>query len=289
MSAPTILPADATVPGTHWSNSSLMLLERCGEAFRRRYIEGERFPPSPRMLRGIVVHRVSAMAMLRKLEEHELPTLEEAKDVAATEFEQQWAGGVSLEQEPIEGSANQEKASSKDFAIGLSDLYVSRVAPRLEPIAVERFITVKPKDSDLVIRGGVDLVAKADGDGGGEAIRDTKTSEKSPRSDMAERSQQLTFYAMIRHADVGALPKQHTLDYLVQTPGRRERKHVPLHTTRDAHDVAALVHRLNTAVEAVKRGVFMPAAPDAWNCSPRWCEFYSSCVYVRRGADRPRT
>jgi hypothetical protein len=274
-------------PGTQWSNSSLMLLERCGEAYRRRYIEGERFPPSPRMLRGIVVHRVSAMAMLRKLEEDELPTAEEAKDVAATEFEQQWAGGVNLDQEALEGGAKQEKASSKDFAIGLSDLYVARVAPALEPIAVERFISVRPKESDLVIRGGVDLVAKAPG--GGESIRDTKTSEKTPRSDMAERSQQLTFYAMVRQADVGALPKQHTLDYLVQTPGRRERKHVPLHTTRDTADVQALVHRLNTGVEAVKRGVFMPAAPDAWNCSARWCEFWSSCVYVRRGEARPRT
>lgn len=268
-----------------WNNSALTKLERCGEAFRRRYIEGEVVPPSPRMLRGTVVHRVASAAMLRKLEEHEIPSRQEAKDLAATEFEQQWAGGVSFDAEPIEGSAALEKARSKDFAVDLSEFYVGGVAPSVEPIAVERHIEVRPKDSDLVIHGTMDLVSRV---AGGEVVRDLKTSEKSPAKDTADRSQQLTMYALIRQAEVGALPVKLTLDYLVRTPARAERKHVPLDTTRDAQDVGTLVHRINTAVEAVKRGVFMPTAPDSWWCSPTWCEFYRSCAYVRRGDTRPR-
>jgi hypothetical protein len=131
----------------------------------------------------------------------------------------------------------------------------------------------------------MDLVAKSSG---GEVVRDLKTSEKSPSKDAADRSQQLTMYALIRQAEVGALPVKLTLDYLVRTPARLDRKHVPLDTVRDAEDVGALVHRINTAVEAVKRGVFMPTAPDSWWCAPAWCEFYGSCVYVRRGDSRPR-
>jgi len=261
-----------------WSNSSLTLLERCGEKFRRRYIEKERVPPSPRMLRGTVIHRVAKMAMLRKLEEQEIPSGEEARDVAATEFEQEWAGGVSLDHGT---DANVEKAGSKDFAVDLSAFYVGAVAPTVEPIAVERRIEVAPKDSDLKITGVIDLVAKLPS--GGEAIRDTKTSEKSPNRDAAENSQQLTMYAMVRQADVGKLPEALALDHLVRTPARREQKHIVQETTRDAGDVAALVNRLNTAVEAVKRGVFMPTAPDSWWCSRNWCEYWSSCVYVRRG------
>lgn len=268
-----------------WNNSALTKLERCGEAFRRRYIEGESVPPSPRMLRGTVVHKVASAAMLRKLEEHEVPTSEEAKDLAATEFEQQWAGGVSLDSEPIEGSVDIEKARSKDFAVDLSQFYVEGVAPRVDPVAVERHIEVRPKDSDLVIHGTMDLVSRVPE---GEVVRDLKTSEKSPSKDTAERSQQLTMYALIRQAEVGALPVKLTLDYLVRTPARAERKHIPLDTVRDSEDVTALVHRINTAVEAVKRGVFMPTAPDSWWCGPQWCEFYKSCVYVRRGDSRPR-
>jgi hypothetical protein len=258
----------------------LNCLERCGEQFRRRYIEGERVPPSPRMLRGTVVHRVAKTALLRKLEENELPSIEEAKDLAATEFEAQWAGGVSFEQEPTNESANAAKAYSKDFAVDLSAMYVGHVAPAVNPVAVERQIKVTPKDSDLVIHGTLDLV---DQKPEGEIVRDTKTSEKSPNKDAAERSQQLTYYAMIRQAEVGQLPAALQLDYLVRTPARAERKHIQLLTQRSSDDVRSLVARLNTAVEAVKRGVFVPTSPESWWCSPSWCDFYSTCVYVRRG------
>lgn len=267
-----------------WNNSALSCLERCGEQFRRRYIEKERVPPSPRMLRGTVVHRVASASMLRKLETKEIPTVEEAKDLAAARFEAEWAGGVSFEQEPTIEHVAIAKATSKDFAIDLSAFYVERLAPVINPIAVERHITVKPKDSDLVIHGTIDLI---DGRPGGEEIRDTKTTEKSPSKDAAHNSQQLTMYSMIRLAEVGQLPAGLTLDYLVRTPARLERKHVPLRTTRDRGDVSAMVNRINTAVEAVKRGVFVPTNPENWWCSRNWCEYYASCVYVRRGDPRP--
>jgi PD-(D/E)XK nuclease superfamily len=275
-----------------WNNSTLTTLERCGEMFRRRYIEREFIPPAPRMLRGTVVHRVAAETMLRKLEKDEpAVTVEEARDLAATDFEQRWAGGVSLQDvESRELGPVRAKAESKDFAVDLSAFYVDGVAPGIEPVAVERRIVVRPKDSDLVLHGTVDLVERIpdpDPEKVREAIRDTKTSEKTPRADAAERSQQLTMYAMIRGAETGQLPERMTLDYLVRTPQRHERKHVPLVTTRDGADVSALVNRINTAVEAVKRGVFMPTAPDSWWCSKEWCDYHSTCVYVRRG-QRPQ-
>jgi hypothetical protein len=268
-----------------WSNSALACLERCGEQFRRRYIEKERVPPSPRMLRGTVVHRVASTSMLRKLEPKEIPTVEEAKDLAATHFEQEWAGGVSFDQEPTQESVATAKAGAKDFAVDLSGFFVEELAPAINPIAVERRITVKPKDSDLVIHGTIDLIAAGPD---GEVIRDTKTSEKSPAKDVADKSQQLTMYAVIRMAETGQLPAGLTLDYLVRTPARLDRKHVPVHSTRDREDVGTMVHRINKAVEAVQKGVFMPTNPENWWCSRAWCEYHPSCVYVRRG-DRPRS
>ena len=287
--------ATATAPakpqvGLVWSNSALACLERCGEQFRRRYIERERTPPAPRMLRGTVVHRVASESMLRKMGRREDPeleevTVEEAKDLAATHFEQEWAGGVSFEQEPTTEGVAAAKAASKDFAIDLSAFYVDGLAPAINPIAVERRITVRPKDSDLVIHGTIDLI---DGRPEGEVIRDVKTSEKSPSKDTADNSQQLSIYAVIRLAETGRLPNGLALDYLVRTPAEHQRKHVQLVTRRDMADVTAVVARINTAVEAVKRGVFVPTNPDNWWCSRTWCEYFTSCVYVRRG-DRPRS
>lgn len=269
-----------------WSNSALSTLERCGEQFRRRYVEREKVPPSPRMLRGTVVHKVASTTMLRKLDHEELPSIEEAKDLASTEFEQQWAGGVSFEQDAVSAeSVGRQKGESKDFAVDLSAFYVQRLAPIITPVAVERRIEVKPRESDITIHGTIDLISA---EPNGEHVRDLKTSEKSPSADTAEKSQQLTMYAMVRLAEKGALPAGFTLDYLVRTPVRAERKHVPLHTNRDGGDVAALVNRINTGVAAVKRGVFVPAQPESWWCSKAYCVYFATCVYVRRG-DRPRT
>lgn len=275
-----------------WNNSALATLEKCGERFRRRYVENERVPPSPRMLRGTVVHRIASTTMLRKLSEQEIPSVEEARDLAATEFEEAWAGGVSFDQDTLSAeSVGRQKGDSKDFAVDLSAFYVERLAPRIKPVAVERKIEVKPRDSDITIHGTIDLISdEIAGPAGpaGEYVRDLKTSEKSPSSETAEKSQQLTMYAMVRLAEKGALPAGFTLDYLVRTPAKAERKYVPLHTTRDRDDVSALVNRINTAVEAVKRGVFMPTNPENWWCAPQWCDYYGTCVYVRRG-NRPRT
>jgi hypothetical protein len=269
-----------------WSNSALTTLQQCGEKFRRRYIEREYGPPSPRMLRGTVVHRTASRALLRKLTDRTLPTVEEAKDAAAGEFERAWTSGVVLSDEEQAQGAATVRGEAKDFAVDLSGFHVGTVAPVIEPVAIERKITVKPKDSDIEILGTVDLIDRRPD---GEAIRDLKTSEKSPYATAAETSQQLSLYGLIRLAETGALPVRYTLDYLVRTPKKAEKKHVPLETTRDMADMRALVHRINTAVEAVKRGSFVPANPDSWWCSRAYCDYFTDCPYVRRGDSRPTT
>lgn len=269
-----------------WNNSALSALERCGEAFRRRYIEKEIISPSPRMLRGTVVHAVATQGLLRKLHGEDLPSVEEAKDLAATEFDATWRGGVSLNQDEVMAGVRMVEAESKDFAVDLSAFHVERVAPAIQPVAVERKIIVRPKDSDLVIHGTLDLVASTPQ---GEAIHDLKTSQKSPNKNAAETSQQLSMYAVLRFAEVGTLPERLTLDYLVRTPARLERKHVALETTRTVEDVRAMVNRLNKAVEAVQRGVFLPTNPENWWCSRQWCSYFETCPYVVQGRTRPES
>lgn len=270
--------------GIEWNNSALNCIEECGEKFRRKIIEGEKLPPTASMIRGTAVHRVATESLLRKMDSAELPTVEEAHDMAAEAFDGEWLGGVRLdEEEELEG-VEKVRGDSKDFAIDLAGFHVSTVAPAVNPVGVERKITVRPKDSDLVIHGTIDLI---DGTPAGEKIRDLKTSTKSPAKDKADRSQQLTMYSMIRAAEVGKLPVGLQLDYLVRTPARQEKKHIVLETTRGPDDVSALVQRINTAVRAVERGVFVPAAPDSWYCSPTYCEFWKTCPYTAAGQRRP--
>ena len=266
-----------------WSNSSLLTLRACGERYRRRYIEKDYFPPSPRMVRGTAVHRSVRYSMLNKLETRALPSVEAVTDVAASEFESAWAQGVLLTDEEKDEDLGALRGRAKDMAVSLSRLHRTAVAPAIEPLGVERRITVRPKDSDLVIEGTIDLVALM---GGGHRIHDTKTAEKSPTSTAAETSQQLTMYSLIDLAETGRLPEDCRLDYLVQTPARKELKHVPLTTTRTHEHMAAMVSVLNVATAAVEKGVFLPAPSDWWGCSLEWCEYFRTCPYTR-GRRRP--
>ena len=291
-----------SAPGLTWNNSNLSLLQRCGEAYRRRVIEEDPDAPTPSLIRGSTVHAIAKVALRRKMGKTnaELPTVEEARDLAADDFEQRWdAQEVRLVEGDEEDGADamsRAKADAKDFAVALSGYHVAELAPRLRPVAIERKIIVKPQDSDLQIHGTLDVITQPEPPAmlaplpeamamlaARDTIRDLKTSAKSPSRDAADKSQQLSFYAMIRAAEVGALPEALALDYLVRTPKRGDLKAIELATTRDAGDITALVARLNTAVEAVKRGIFMPADPaTAWWCSETACSYWTTCPYTRR-------
>lgn len=269
---------------TRWSHSALALLQDCGEAFRRRYIENERRPMTLRRVRGTVVHTVAHRALYQKWKRRALPTATEARDLAADEFEACLRQGVSFEPDDLAMGAARAQGHAKDFAVGLSAYHVSRIAPLIQPVAVEQRIVVKPQDADITIVGKLDLIEQHPG---GRWVRDLKTSEKSPAKTAAEKSQQLTMYSLLEWANKGAMPERLALDYAVRTPKGQE-KHVPLFTTRSLDDVGTLVNRINTAVEAVKKGIFVPANPDSWKCDPRYCDYFDSCPYVRRGS-RPES
>jgi PD-(D/E)XK nuclease superfamily protein len=269
-----------------WSNSRLTLLQMCGERFRRREIEKEYVPPSARMIRGTVVHASARKAYLARLKGLDLPSREEARDEAATEFERVWSRGWQLAPDEAALEVPTVKANAKDFAVDLSTFHAEKVAPLIEPRAVEHRITVRPKDSDLEIAGTIDLVARIPG-GDGECIRDLKTSERSPRLDAADNSQQLSLYGLIRLAETGELPPAYALDYLVRTPAKSEKSHRAMPTTRTRDDLQVVVNRLNAAVESVARGAFHPADPSSWWCSRNYCEYWDSCKYAMRGPSRP--
>jgi len=271
-----------------WSHSALQTGQQCWERYRRKYIEGERRPPNARMVRGSAVDRVATESHNRQIKAkadgrgvagliESLPSLEEAMDMAATEFDSIADHGLTLT--PDDEEAGGEKASrgkEKDSAIALSSMYVEQVAPKVDPIAVQRKTTLSLPDSDLRIVGITDLI---DGARGLDVVADNKTAEKTPPNDAANQSQQLTIYALLRMAETGNLPDAVRLDYLIRTPSGSS-KHVRLQSTRTTADLQAMIRRINTATALVQKGVFPPTNPTDWMCSPRYCEYFIDCQYT---------
>lgn len=277
-----------------------LAFEICGEYGRRKYLERDSQPGTLRMLRGSSVAEVAAENHRRQYEAKKLglsvpisdiliaslPSEEEAQDLAASAFDRRISEGVTVAPEDVQeaGSTKLAIGRAKDVTVDMAGFYTASIAPTINPVGFEQKITIRPKDMDIAVSGILDLVeAEPPLEEGGperELIPDLKTSERSPARGLADRDQQLTMYAMLRQAVTGKLPDAEALRFLVRTPGRGELKRVELRTKVTQGDVNALVHRLNAVNEGIRKGVFVPAAPNHWKCSSRWCEYFSTCKFA---------
>ena len=264
-----------------WNNSKIESILRCAEAFRRRYVEGEIVPPGVAMLRGSTVHAVARENFRARLEPEGEPfTVEQARDLAATDFAERWAGGVSFTDEERAEGLTKVRGETKDAAVDLAGLHAKEVAPCIEPVAVEEQILVTPKGTNLLLHGTIDLQERVVG---GIGIRDLKSKTKSPSKTEADDSPQLTLYALLVTAKTGRPPVNIALDHLVRTPEKHLLRWVEQRTERGKEDFQALINRIGAAANAVSKGVFLPASERDWFCSPVYCGYYDAgCPYVSR-------
>lgn len=262
-----------------WSTSALTTLQMCGEKFRRRYLEHERIPSGPPAKRGIAVDKAVSDSMETKKSTGDEPIEEKNKDIAATEFEKAWDEGVWLNPDERREDQKKLKAHTKDVAVDLAGYHALAVGPQIHPIEVQHRIEVAPSDSDISIVGYIDIVDAQPEIG--EVIHDTKTKEKAPNAKEADESQQLTMYGILRMAETGRMPDAFVLDQVWRTPKQKDLKHAIQVTKRTKKDFEPLIRRINAGIDAVGRGVFVPANENNWWCSAKFCEYHETCAYVK--------
>lgn len=258
-------------PQLHWS--ALSMLSKCGEMFRRRYIEGEIIPPGVAAVRGTGVHKAIQVNLENKIAHGTLLTEEHVDNLARDAVDAAWDRGVVLSEEEAGRGAAKVRAKARDGAARLAVLHAGHLAPQLEPTHVERKFTLELAGYPLDLAGTIDIQE------GSAFVRDTKTSAKSPNADAAERSDQLTMYALGVHVIDGAPPLHVALDTLVDRKRGAELR--TLTSTRTMEDFAPLLARVENAVEVREKGAYTPARRDDWWCSPKWCGYFSTCRYVR--------
>jgi RecB family exonuclease len=264
-----------------WHASSLATLLGCGIAYERRYLRKEYTPATTRMLRGAAVHRALGQGLGLQLTSGTPAPVELYEDVAATEVDRARHGGATLTAEEMSTGVAATWGGLKDAAVQFAGHYGENVAPTVTPVAIERRVTVDaiPGLPDVTLIGTMDQVTReADG---AEMVRDDKSTERTPMRTAADTSGQLTMYALLRSLETGTLVSRVALDHLVRSPKTGEVKHVHQPSTRTSADLHALVRRIAAADRAVQAGIFLPAAPEDWRCSERYCPFWSDCSYAQ--------
>lgn len=294
--------------------SSIDMLNICGIRFEFRYVKNMKIPPNAFMLAGKGTDRGVTADLNNKINTGELLELDELTDVVAQAVdEESQKEDLELTEEEKGKGLKQVIGETKDKAVRLIKVHHAEVAPGVKPAIVQRKFAIdmdgylrerarqlyeeseaanpyykkilksQARALNALAKRGVDFVGEIDifeKDGDFNAIRDTKTSAKSPSENAAAKSEQLTAYALALNVLDGTLPKYVALDYLIDL--KREPKSVTCKSERDMEAIEVFLRRLTNAIHVLHTGIFTPASPQDWHCSPQYCGYWNVCPYVQQ-------
>lgn len=256
----------------YYSQSKLGMWERCGEQYRRRWIEGEVIPPGVAALRGTAVHEGARANFRQKLESREDLPAGEIVEVAVEKIRTEAAGGVMLTEDEVARGLKAVIAEAIDETARYARAHAELQAPDYQPLIVEERISIPSGLEGVELQGTIDLLDDQ------QRLVDLKTKAKTPAERDVHVSPQLTLYSALAKARTKQEPKSVRQDVLVGLKRGVERR--VLETTRGPADYAALAQRLTAMDASIKAGHFPPASPEHWACSPSYCGYYRTCRFV---------
>ena len=263
--------SDQTGKKPHFSASQLAMLSRCGEQWRRRYIEKEKAPPAIAMLKGTALHHGAEVNFKQKIQTHSDLPKDEIIENAVDKLEMAFRDDVQFTKE--EQKIGHKKLLNQTTAevVRLATAHADEQAPDYQPLKVEQEFRVVMDECDYDLLGYIDLIDDEN------RVIDLKTSKMKPKKGLADESIQLTGYAAYQVTQ-GVYPVKVRLDVL--TANKKGVTRTTVDSVRDANDLKTLGRRIDMAAEAINAGVFMPAIPGSWWCSNTWCGYWDTCPYV---------
>lgn len=268
MSEKNELPKNESQPDKpHLSASSLELFAKCPEAYRRRYVEGEKSKPNVAMIKGKAFHAAVEANMNAKMQSGKELPIKYLADIANDVMSD---GIKECEDNDDDGSHARDVRKQVEF-------HKTNQAPDYQPKQTEIPFRIELDSCGHDYVGYIDMTGTLL-ETGEPVIVDWKTSKKKPANNSQHDSMQLTGYYASQADELGKHVELR-LDYIT-TSKTKQTRHV-LKTYRDADDIAAIAQRINIASKTIEAGIFPPASVDsAWWCGASWCQYYSSCKYV---------
>lgn len=261
----------------HISGTQLDMFQRCQYAYYRRYVLGEKKPPSASLVFGRADDETKNGIYAHKIESGETAPAGECQEIFAAEFDQA--------AQEVEDWGPDKPAVLKDKGVGMIGQWreVSAVSTTPEAVQVEFLVDVRdpsPNPAEPIkLKGYIDLIRSA-GDGT-KTIREHKTSGRA-WSDRRVRQEELQ--APLYSLGVSLDPNLQDVDpdyveYEVAVK-TKEPKLLTYPRTVDQEERDGMVKRLMSARRLIqvsrKTGDFLPNRKNVL-CSKRWCGYWESC------------
>lgn len=262
----------------HISISQVGMYTRCGEQYRRRYVEGEKIPPGIAAIKGISVHKGAEFNFKAKIQSKKDKPVGDVVDYAVATLEGQIENeGITLSPDEKVRGQKVVKDEAKDRTAKMASVLMTQVAPRYQPIAVEETVNVPLETSSHNLKGIIDLEVE------GGTIVDLKTSWQGKNAakpwtqERVDKSIQLPFYGMMKRSLTGKDPQAVIVENVVE--GSRT-PNVTFSRKVGMEDYQAVIRRLNRILDGINKGVYTPANPESsWWCSPNWCGYWATCEF----------
>lgn len=254
----------------HISYSQLNMYLRCGEQYRRRYLEGHIIPPSGTMQRGKKCHLAEQKNFETKIITAEFLSSDAVCDVFSTEWEASKHEIAFTPEELAEGSPATIMGKMKDTGIGLLEVFQREQLKYCNPVACEDEFWVRFEGgAALPILGYIDRVDK------GDVISELKFQSKSPVNAEILSDTQMTFYDLGYRSKYHRAPKQLMKQYAIAT--KEPKTTYQQCNGRSPEAIDRLLCRIEKFMDGITKGIFLPAAIGSWCCSPKWCGYWDTC------------
>lgn len=257
--------------------SMLNMALRCGEQFRRRYMEGEVIPPGIAAGRGTGLHYANKVNLTAKIRTGEDLPISDIKDATRDGYVRAFQSGVYLKKDDLP-KKDKLLNDGLDDALRCAEVYRSSIAPDIKPVTVEQPFKIDVGLA-LPLAGTMDIQQDA-------RVDDLKTAAKKWNDGQIEKEIQPPFYSLAYEIETQTRP---TFHYHIMI-ARRGKDGTPTSTDyqtqemtpTDAH-YSALYSKLDLFIKMVQAGLYPPANPASWWCSPDWCGYYYTCSFVGNG------
>lgn len=270
--------------------SHLTTLWRCGEQYRRRYVKGEIIPPGIALIVGSATHKSIEKNLQEKMITGKLLPKSVISDMVVEDLRNRFEEGINPDDEMVKELGKKKvKNIAEKQAVACSLVHREKLAPKINPIAIEDSFEFQIENSDWKLKGTSDIEEERNGK---IILRDTKTANRRQQEGSADTDMQLTMYSLKVYKQRGKLPDLITKDIIIKPSikkvlNMKSIKEVKentvvqvLETKRTLEDLKPLLKRISLAIKQIKMGIFPPALENTWYCNPRWCGYYRTCPYV---------
>lgn len=258
----------------HTSSSAIeTYLDRCGEYYRRKYIDRESFAPTSPMIKGSAVHAGAEENFKQKIDSHSDLPLSKIQEITAAAFDTRIkAEGYMLTSAEESIGSGIVLGRAKDRAVILSKIYTEEVAPLHQPVMVEQF-------QRIALNPDIDLLVKMDMVNDRKEIQDLKNRKRAMSQAEVDSSLQFSLYGLAYRAIYKEDTAGVVVDMLIDGPKNAAYKQ--LVTRKDRNDYAKAIEKINIFLFGVKAGVFLPAPKNAWYCNAEHCPAARTCKYFQ--------